>query len=96
MTNRRDAVERALTHHGVTFAPPDDDHSSFLIHTGIGTANATLRHAEWYCVGLADAERCSRAKLDKLRAYVGRPEVTISLVGTEMARAIIAILDGTS
>jgi hypothetical protein len=55
---RRDAVERALRHHGVRYAAPQHHgRTTWVIQTGTGTLAASMSQAEWYCRGLADRER---------------------------------------
>ena len=56
---RREAVERALIHHRVDYSPPDADRPTFLINTSTGRKAANLAQAEWYCQGLADADKAA-------------------------------------
>jgi hypothetical protein len=56
-TDRRDAVERALIHHGVDYSPPSTDRPTFVINTTTGRKEANLAQAEWYCQALADVRK---------------------------------------
>jgi hypothetical protein len=54
---KRDAIERALIHHGIDYSPPGTGTPTWLISTHTGRLVATTTQVQWYCRGLADKEQ---------------------------------------
>lgn len=67
MKDRREAVERALVHHGVEYSPPEaGGRNTWLISVGGDRIEANLAQAEWFCYGLAERSRLSERALAKI------------------------------
>jgi hypothetical protein len=66
---RRDAIERALIHHGIDYSPPERMGGVTLwrVHAHSGTKRLTHREIEAFCEGLSTREANERAAWDPER-----------------------------